>query len=229
MITRVAGWPCRRSGSPGPLRQVITARRPPSGLSSSAMSPPCARAIEREIANPRPDPPSSLLRPASSRTHRSKTRSRSAGDNARPVVVHRNHDIAADRRDVHLNVSGVARCVRREVLEHPRQRRLVTRNENRRRRRDMQAGRCRRPRQASVACCRGARARASHRQGDERRWTSASTSRATAGHSAGAMSVESATSSWVCTDAIGDRSSCAASAMNCAAAHRRHAVAEASC
>ena len=38
---------------------LTVARKPPSGLSPSVMSPPCERAMSRAIASPRPVPPSS--------------------------------------------------------------------------------------------------------------------------------------------------------------------------
>lgn len=36
---------------------LTVARKPPSGLSDSMISPPCERAISREMARPRPEPP----------------------------------------------------------------------------------------------------------------------------------------------------------------------------
>src|SRR5665213_282135 len=45
---------------------------------------------------------------------------------ARPVVVHRDHDVATHRRGMYRDLGCVATCVRGEVLEHARQRYLVT-------------------------------------------------------------------------------------------------------
>src|SRR5690606_24862591 len=57
----------------------MMARRPPSGLSSSVMSPPWLRAMSRAIDRPRPVPLESWLRAWSRRTNGLKTSSRLAG------------------------------------------------------------------------------------------------------------------------------------------------------
>src|SRR4051812_12259131 len=54
-------------------------RRPPSGERSARMSPPCASAMLRHKARPRPAPPFARLRDASTRKKRSKSRGSASG------------------------------------------------------------------------------------------------------------------------------------------------------
>src|SRR5690606_32714904 len=54
--------------------KLITTRSPPSGECSAAMVPPCAFTIRWQMARPRPAPPYSRLREASTRNIRSNMR-----------------------------------------------------------------------------------------------------------------------------------------------------------
>ena len=74
-VTLFRSFRATKSANPGPRTWVpafagiervgcytgtrTVARKPPSGLSPSVMSPPCERAMSRAIASPRPVPPSS--------------------------------------------------------------------------------------------------------------------------------------------------------------------------
>ena len=106
-----------------PASSAAWTRHPPTRRRRRA--PRCRRdrrTSSRTMARPRPLPPASRARASSSRVNRSKTRSRSAAGNARPVVGHREQPLARpDPGRQHHPGRRVPHRVVHEVGQHPLQ------------------------------------------------------------------------------------------------------------